>query len=114
MYILFFFWSIKSEEKTHSKVTPDEDISRIGEYTLEDPSDPLEHLYTSVFAHQDTSKRFVSLLFRKLPPKSQFPDYYEVIQDPIDLKDIAKKLKVYLYFSYQYPIFVLFFIISLQ
>lgn len=69
--------------------------SKIEEYTLDNPDDLLEQLFTAVMALKDSDGRIVSLLFQKLPSKAQFPGYYEVIEEPIDLKAIAKKLKVW-------------------
>ena len=61
---------------------------------MENPSDPIEKLFTAVMAHQDDTGRNISLIFRKLPPRSQIPDYYDIINNPIDLKVIAKNIQV--------------------
>ena len=33
------------------------------------------------------------MIFLRLPPRSEFPDYYEVIKNPIDFEIISSKLK---------------------
>lgn len=39
------------------------------------------------------ANRQLALIFMKLPSKSDYPDYYEVIKNPIDMEKIAFKLK---------------------
>merc|ERR1712157_637616 len=44
--------------------------------------------------HDNSEKpRILSRPFKKLPTKSELPDYYQVIQQPIDLNQIKKKNK---------------------
>ncbi|XP_072181869.1 protein polybromo-1-like [Diadema setosum] len=62
-------------------------------YIVDDPSDPLEILFSAVMGHRDVTGRIVSLMFRKLPRQHEFPAYYEIIDHPIDLCDIAVKIK---------------------
>ncbi|XP_033100393.1 protein polybromo-1-like isoform X2 [Anneissia japonica] len=63
------------------------------DFAMENPDSLLEQLFTAVIMHRDTTGRYVSALFRKLPKPAQFPDYYEVIDHPIDMKDMAKKIR---------------------
>lgn len=63
-------------------------------YIVDDPNDPGEILFTAVMGHRDVTGRIVSLMFRKLPRQQEFPAYYEIIDNPIDLCDIAIKIKV--------------------
>lgn len=37
--------------------------------------------------------RQLALIFMKLPSKMEYPDYYELIKNPIDMEKIAHKLK---------------------
>lgn len=37
--------------------------------------------------------RQLALIFMKLPSKAEYPDYYELIKNPIDMEKIAHKLK---------------------
>lgn len=39
------------------------------------------------------ANRQLALIFMKLPSKNDYPDYYEVIKNPIDMERIAYKLK---------------------
>uniref|UniRef100_A0A673JPM0 Protein polybromo-1 n=1 Tax=Sinocyclocheilus rhinocerous TaxID=307959 RepID=A0A673JPM0_9TELE len=38
--------------------------------------------------------RLISELFQRLPSKVQYPDYYAIIKEPIDLKTIAQRIQV--------------------
>ncbi|XP_071960980.1 protein polybromo-1-like isoform X2 [Antedon mediterranea] len=63
------------------------------DFAMDNPDSLLEQLFTAVIMHRDTNGRFISALFRKLPKPAQFPDYYDVIDNPIDMKDMAKKIR---------------------
>ncbi|XP_061147830.1 protein polybromo-1 isoform X3 [Syngnathus typhle] len=56
--------------------------------------DLLEHLLDAVVTYAEPSGRLVSDLFQRLPSKVQYPDYYAIIKEPIDLKLIAQKLQM--------------------
>lgn len=43
--------------------------------------------------------RQLALIFMKLPSKTEYPDYYELIKNPIDMEKIAHKLKNSVYNS---------------
>uniref|UniRef100_A0A673GW71 Protein polybromo-1 n=1 Tax=Sinocyclocheilus rhinocerous TaxID=307959 RepID=A0A673GW71_9TELE len=43
--------------------------------------------------------RLISELFQRLPSKVQYPDYYAVIKEPIDLKTIAQRIQMGFYKS---------------
>ncbi|KAK6321304.1 hypothetical protein J4Q44_G00082800 [Coregonus suidteri] len=45
------------------------------------------------------SGSLVSYLFQKLPSKVQYPDYYAIVKDLIDLKIITQKIQMSLYRS---------------
>ncbi|XP_051874242.1 protein polybromo-1 isoform X7 [Pristis pectinata] len=53
----------------------------------------LEHLFEAVATYVDPSGHLVSELFQKLPSRVQYPDYYEIIKEPIDLKMIAQRIQ---------------------
>ncbi|ORX55046.1 Bromodomain-containing protein [Hesseltinella vesiculosa] len=44
---------------------------------------------------------YISMHFRELPPKADFPDYYDTIRRPIALDAIANKIKTKTYSSFQ-------------
>ncbi|GIY61633.1 protein polybromo-1 [Caerostris extrusa] len=53
----------------------------------------LKSFYDTVKEYTDNRGRKLSLIFNKLPSKTDYPDYYEVIKKPIDLDKIGVKLK---------------------
>nr|XP_027207954.1 protein polybromo-1-like [Penaeus vannamei] len=53
----------------------------------------MKALYNSVRDFRDSEGRQLSEVFLKLPSKSLYPDYYEVIKQPIDLEKILHKWK---------------------
>ncbi|XP_072928806.1 protein polybromo-1 isoform X4 [Hemitrygon akajei] len=53
----------------------------------------LEHLFEAVATYVDPSGHLVSELFQKLPSRVQYPDYYEIIKEPVDLKMIAQRIQ---------------------
>jgi len=52
----------------------------------------LNDLYESVRDFQDRSGRALSAPFIKLPNKTDYPDYYEVIKRPMDMQTIQQKM----------------------
>ncbi|XP_070557674.1 protein polybromo-1-like isoform X3 [Ptychodera flava] len=69
------------------------DSGQESDYAMDNPDNPYEQLFTSVMTHKNNEGRYTSLLFRKLPARSAYPEYYDVINNPIDMKIIAKKIK---------------------
>ncbi len=61
----------------------------------EDPNadDPLWQLYYHVKRYETSSGCLLSGPFKTLPSKRELPDYYDVIENPISLNKIQKKLK---------------------
>nr|XP_056719228.1 protein polybromo-1 isoform X2 [Euleptes europaea] len=53
----------------------------------------LEQLLDAVVVSTNPSGRLISELFQKLPSKVQYPDYYAIIKEPIDLKTIAQRIQ---------------------
>lgn len=58
----------------------------------------LEQLLDTVLKHSEHG-RLVSELFQRLPSKIQYPDYYAIIKEPIDLKAIAQRIQIGYYKS---------------
>lgn len=54
---------------------------------------PFEELFSSVMTSTSDDGRQLSTMFELLPSKLTYPDYYEVVTDPIDLKQIASKIQ---------------------
>ncbi|KAM7063507.1 protein polybromo-1 isoform 22-T30 [Molossus nigricans] len=53
----------------------------------------LEQLLESIVVATNPSGHLISELFQKLPSKVQYPDYYAIIKEPIDLKTIAQRIQ---------------------
>ncbi|XP_014249170.1 protein polybromo-1 isoform X5 [Cimex lectularius] len=53
----------------------------------------LRTLYHTLRDYKDPKGRQLSQIFLKLPSKTEYPDYYEVIKKPINLEQISAKLK---------------------
>ncbi|XP_076040518.1 protein polybromo isoform X4 [Oratosquilla oratoria] len=59
----------------------------------------VEELYGAVMTAMDPDGRLYSYDFRFLPSREKYPDYYEVIETPIDLKLIAQRIQAKNYSS---------------
>ncbi|XP_030752668.1 protein polybromo-1 isoform X2 [Sitophilus oryzae] len=54
---------------------------------------PFEELFNIVMTAVDDNKKLLHTHFQLLPSKKKYPEYYEVIEQPIDLKRIAIKIQ---------------------
>ena len=61
--------------------------------------DKIKTLFESIISYKDTNGRQLSKIFMKLPSRSDYPAYYEVIKRPIDLDKIGIKIKTGVYES---------------
>ncbi|XP_050414822.1 protein polybromo-1 isoform X3 [Patella vulgata] len=99
------FGDEKTEEKKPEEVMEedgDDDEDNLNDSKIDDEKpddegsvadpDELEALFGSVVTARD-DERDISLIFQLLPPKTRYPDYYDVIKDPIDLRTIAQKIQ---------------------
>ncbi|GFO15453.1 polybromo 1 [Plakobranchus ocellatus] len=64
--------------------------------TVEELNDDLEQLFAAIVTTKD-GDRDISQAFQLLPQRSKYPQYYDVIQNPIDLKMIATKIQQFQY-----------------
>ncbi|XP_058028621.1 protein polybromo-1 isoform X4 [Ahaetulla prasina] len=77
----------------------DEDEGHDNQGTISEISSPgylkeiLEQLLEAVVVATNPSGHLISELFQKLPSKVQYPDYYAIIKEPIDLKTIAQRIQ---------------------
>jgi len=53
----------------------------------------LRGLFTSVYDYCDVNGRLLRPIFMALPSRKDYPDYYQVIMEPMDLSMIQEKLK---------------------
>ncbi|XP_060077506.1 protein polybromo-1-like isoform X10 [Ylistrum balloti] len=52
----------------------------------------LQDIYNTIHNYQDARGRALATPFLKLPLKTEYPDYYEVIKKPVDMQRIQQKL----------------------
>ncbi|KAM3847359.1 protein polybromo-1 isoform 2-T2 [Vipera latastei] len=77
----------------------EEDEGHDNQGTISEISSPgylkeiLEQLLEAVVVATNPSGHLISELFQKLPSKVQYPDYYAIIKEPIDLKTIAQRIQ---------------------
>lgn len=71
----------QSEDTSETSTNPDEDMNQF------------EDLFTAIMTATDTENRPLHTDFQLLPSKKKYPEYYEVIENPIDLKTIAMKIQ---------------------
>lgn len=71
----------QSEDTSESSTNPDDEMNQY------------EDLFTAVMTATDTDNRPLHTDFQLLPSKKKYPEYYEVIDNPIDLKTIAIKIQ---------------------
>ena len=76
----------ETERSTRLKSAPKHDLSIY-----------LEDLFDIICSYQDPTQRYLALVFYLLPSAKVYPDYYEVIKKPIDLKTIGKKIRTSAY-----------------
>ncbi|KAK9745833.1 BAH domain [Popillia japonica] len=59
----------------------------------DDDNNPYEDLFMAVMSASDNDNRPLYTEFQLLPSKKKYPEYYEIIENPIDLKSIATKIQ---------------------
>lgn len=74
----------------------DEDDNSTGTSGREEEIDKFEEIFSTIMTATDSTSDITRVLcseFQLLPSKKLYPDYYDVIDHPIDLKFIAKKIQ---------------------
>lgn len=77
----------------------DDDASETSSKATDEDIENYEELFASVMTATDENSRPLNLMFQLLPSKREYPDYYEIIEHPIDLKFIATKIQTNAYLS---------------
>ena len=55
----------------------------------------MREYFASIYDHHDPiSEEFVAELFHELPSRRDYPEYYRVITEPIDLATIRSNIEV--------------------
>ncbi|XP_029139950.1 protein polybromo-1 [Protobothrops mucrosquamatus] len=86
-------------QKGEAEDDEDDDEGHDNQGTISEISSPgylkeiLEQLLEAVVVATNPSGHLISELFQKLPSKVQYPDYYAIIKEPIDLKTIAQRIQ---------------------
>lgn len=78
-------------ESEESRDTFNSSISRPMSTTEED--NHLEELFSAIVNATSSDGRILHAAFQLLPSRKLYPDYYQVIDHPIDLKQIATKIQ---------------------
>ncbi|XP_068625426.1 protein polybromo-1 isoform X1 [Battus philenor] len=85
---------------SYEKKTPLKTIKPVKSRQLSPFEQKLRTLYDAIRDYRDPkANRQLALIFMKLPSKIEYPDYYELIKNPIDMEKIAHKLKNGIYNS---------------
>ncbi|XP_074008886.1 protein polybromo-1 isoform X17 [Numenius arquata] len=84
------------DEDGHDNQGANSELVSVGPSAASSPGylkEILEQLLEAVAVATNPSGRLISELFQKLPSKVQYPDYYAIIKEPIDLKTIAQRIQ---------------------
>ncbi|XP_046839607.1 protein polybromo-1-like isoform X2 [Xenia sp. Carnegie-2017] len=83
----------KPELKAQKSLDGDDSASDRGSVAEETNSHLFQELLDVVLKMKDNNGRMICELFLKLPPRQQYPEYFKVIKEPIDLKMIYSNIK---------------------
>ncbi|ALC47662.1 polybromo [Drosophila busckii] len=73
---------------------PQQKYNRLGRKSKVADRERLWQFYETLRDYQEPKgKRQLSLIFTKLPSKSDYPEYYDIIKQPMDMERISQKLK---------------------
>jgi protein polybromo-1 len=53
----------------------------------------MEELFSAVMTAKDVDDRPLHTVFQPIPSRKKYPSYYDIIENPIDLKMIAMKVQ---------------------
>ncbi|KAL0270693.1 UNVERIFIED_CONTAM: hypothetical protein PYX00_008011 [Menopon gallinae] len=71
---------------------PDDTTSE-GSSVMEEEVNQIEELFTAIMHATDPDNRPLNSAFMLLPSRKRYPEYYDIIDNPIDLKLIARKIQ---------------------
>lgn len=89
----FSFKVGKLGKKGDSKKNDDTEDTSEGSVTYDEELNNCEDLFTAVMTGTSEDGRLLNTVFQLLPSKKRYPKYYEVIDNPIDLRLIARKIQ---------------------
>ncbi|KAH9420477.1 Protein polybromo-1 [Dermatophagoides pteronyssinus] len=87
--------SIAAECKNDSadEKSEEADASSIIDSGSVDDEDPFEELFGAIMSAVSDDGRQLSTMFELLPSRAAYPDYYDIVTEPIDLKMIASRIQ---------------------
>lgn len=89
----------KKMGRPRKSAVDNDDASETSSNRADEDIENYEELFASVMTATDESSRPLNLMFQLLPSKREYPDYYDIIEHPIDLKFIATKIQTNAYIS---------------
>lgn len=83
----------KSEPKSNIKNNTNHKVDMNDVNSIIDDDGIYELLFTAVMQTKDDNNKPLYTHFQLLPSKKKYPEYYEVIEQPVDLKLVAQKIQ---------------------
>lgn len=90
---------VKKIGRPRKSALDNDDASETSSKATDEDIENYEELFASVMTATDESSRPLNLMFQLLPSKREYPDYYDIIEHPIDLKFIATKIQTNAYIT---------------
>jgi len=87
------------EAEDESEESRDTFTSSTSQHAIDDDNNPYEDLFSAVMHAVSADGRLLHSPFQLLPSRKLYPSYYQVIENPIDLKRIAIKIQANEYTS---------------
>ncbi|CAG9839830.1 unnamed protein product [Diabrotica balteata] len=75
--------------ETRNNVNHDDSSSE----KTKDDDNPYEELLNAVLEARDENNKLLHPAFQVLPSRKRYPDYYEVVEQPVDLKTVSTKVQ---------------------
>ncbi|KAG5885887.1 hypothetical protein JTB14_019148 [Gonioctena quinquepunctata] len=85
--------SSRSTTRKNNLNHTDEDIIQDDSNFEDDDTNHFEELFDAVMTAKDDNNKLLHPSFQLLPSRKKYPDYYEVVEQPVDLKMIAVKVQ---------------------
>lgn len=90
---------VKKIGRPRKSALDNDDASETSSKAADEDIENYEELFASVMTATDDNSRPLNLQFQVLPSKRDYPDYYDIIEHPIDLKFIATKIQTNSYLT---------------
>lgn len=90
---------VKKIGRPRKSALDNDDVSETSSKATDEDIENYEELFASVMTATDENSRSLNLMFQLLPSKREYPDYYDIIEHPIDLKFIATEIQTNAYIT---------------